>query len=159
MPLNALGGRGPCLATAQHVVEQQHGEVPLPQRLLCRIRYFTDGVILGSQSFVKFCRVTLWQAQAKARLQAPQSCHAVSVFMWHGGRFAEGISDPEKAGRVHFWVHCLTRLRISQEFPDKAKNSREHMGVPYGTQDPSYTVATRATAVTFFPDFQPDLQR
>jgi len=25
----------------------------LPQRLLCRIRYFTDGVILGSQSFVE----------------------------------------------------------------------------------------------------------
>ena len=36
------------LATAQRVVEQQDGEVPLPQRLLCRIRYFTDGVILGS---------------------------------------------------------------------------------------------------------------
>jgi len=40
------------LATAQHVVEHQDGELPLPQRLLCRIRYFTDGVILGSQSFV-----------------------------------------------------------------------------------------------------------
>jgi hypothetical protein len=25
----------------------------LPQRLLCRIRYFTDGVILGSQGFVE----------------------------------------------------------------------------------------------------------
>ena len=41
------------LATAQHVVEQQNGELPLPQRLLCRIKYFTDGVILGSQSFVE----------------------------------------------------------------------------------------------------------
>src|SRR6516164_3175183 len=41
------------LATAQRVVEQQNGEVPLPQRLLCRIRYFTDGLILGSQSFVE----------------------------------------------------------------------------------------------------------
>ena len=41
------------LATAQRVVEQQDGEVPLPQRLLCRIRYFTDGVILGSQGFVE----------------------------------------------------------------------------------------------------------
>jgi putative transposase len=41
------------LATAQRVVEQQNGEVPLPQRLLCRIRYFTDGVILGSQGFVE----------------------------------------------------------------------------------------------------------
>jgi hypothetical protein len=41
------------LATAQRVVEEQHGELPLPQRLLCRIRHFTDGVILGSQSFVE----------------------------------------------------------------------------------------------------------
>jgi len=35
------------------VVEQQNGELPLPQRLLCRIRYFTDAVILGNQSFVE----------------------------------------------------------------------------------------------------------
>src|SRR5260370_19488413 len=41
------------LATAQHVVEQQNGELPLQERLRCRIRYFTDGVILGSQSFVE----------------------------------------------------------------------------------------------------------
>jgi putative transposase len=41
------------LASAQRVVEQQNGELPLPQRLLCRIRYFTDGVILGSQGFVE----------------------------------------------------------------------------------------------------------
>jgi putative transposase len=41
------------LASAQRVVEQQNGEVPLAQRLLCRIRYFTDGVILGSQGFVE----------------------------------------------------------------------------------------------------------
>jgi putative transposase len=40
-------------ATAQRVVEQQDGELPLSQHLLCRIRYFTDGVILGSQSFVE----------------------------------------------------------------------------------------------------------
>ena len=41
------------LASAQLVVEEQNGELPLPQRLLCRIRYFTDGVILGSQGFVE----------------------------------------------------------------------------------------------------------
>jgi putative transposase len=40
-------------ATAQRVVHQQDGQLPLPQILLCRIRYFTDGVILGSQSFVQ----------------------------------------------------------------------------------------------------------
>ena len=41
------------LPTAQTVVDEQNGELSLPERLRCRIRYFTDGVILGSQSFVE----------------------------------------------------------------------------------------------------------
>jgi putative transposase len=41
------------LDSAQRVVEQQKGELALSQRLLCRIRYFSDGVILGSQCFVE----------------------------------------------------------------------------------------------------------
>ena len=41
------------LATAQAVVDQQNGELSLTERLRCRIRYFTDGLILGSQSFVE----------------------------------------------------------------------------------------------------------
>ncbi len=41
------------LAKAQSVVERQDGELSLPERLRCRIRFFTDGVILGSQSFVE----------------------------------------------------------------------------------------------------------
>jgi hypothetical protein len=40
------------LATVQTVVDEQNGELSLPERLRCRIRYFTDGVILGSQAFV-----------------------------------------------------------------------------------------------------------
>jgi REP element-mobilizing transposase RayT len=40
-------------ARAQQVVVQQKGELSLPERLRCRIRYFSDGVILGSQSFVE----------------------------------------------------------------------------------------------------------
>jgi REP-associated tyrosine transposase len=41
------------LASVQRVVEQLDGQLPLPQRFLCQIRYFTDGVILGSQRFVE----------------------------------------------------------------------------------------------------------
>ncbi len=41
------------LPSAQTVVDEQNGELSLPERLRCRIRYFTDGVILGSQSFVE----------------------------------------------------------------------------------------------------------
>ena len=41
------------LATAQTVVDQQNGQLSLPERLRCRTRCFTDGVILGSRSFVE----------------------------------------------------------------------------------------------------------
>jgi REP-associated tyrosine transposase len=41
------------LVSARRVVEEYNGEVPFSQRLLCRIKYFTDGVILGSQDFVE----------------------------------------------------------------------------------------------------------
>ena len=40
-------------AKAQKVVEAQKGELSLPERLRCRMRYLSDGVILGSQSFVQ----------------------------------------------------------------------------------------------------------
>ena len=35
---------------AGRFVDEQNGELSLPERLRCRIRFFTDGVILGSQS-------------------------------------------------------------------------------------------------------------
>jgi len=38
---------------AQKVLYQQQGELPLAELLRCRIRYFTDGGILGSQAFVR----------------------------------------------------------------------------------------------------------
>jgi len=41
------------LPTAQTVVDEQNGQLSLPERLRCRIRYFTDGVILGSEAFVE----------------------------------------------------------------------------------------------------------
>jgi putative transposase len=55
----ATGNNPPALdsATAQKVVEQEQGELSLQERLRCKIRYFSDGVILGSRSFVEFhCR-------------------------------------------------------------------------------------------------------
>jgi len=41
------------LDKAQEVVEQDNGELSPQQRLRCRIRYFSDGVILGSRAFVE----------------------------------------------------------------------------------------------------------
>jgi putative transposase len=38
---------------AATVVRQQQGEIPLAELLRCRIRYFTDGGILGSRTFVQ----------------------------------------------------------------------------------------------------------
>ncbi|MFP4351926.1 MAG: transposase [Puniceicoccaceae bacterium] len=38
------------------VVDQEMGEISLPRALLCRVRYFTDGKILGSRRFVEELR-------------------------------------------------------------------------------------------------------
>jgi len=40
-------------AKAQEVVDQEQGQLSLQERLRCKIRYFSDGVILGSHSFVE----------------------------------------------------------------------------------------------------------
>jgi putative transposase len=40
-------------AKAQEVVDQEQGELSLQERLRCKIRSFSDGVILGSHSFVE----------------------------------------------------------------------------------------------------------
>ena len=70
-------------ATAQRVVEEQDGEIPLPQRLLCRIRYFTDGVILGSQSFVESHFGRLKQKLGYKRHRAPTCLSALgSPSLW-----------------------------------------------------------------------------
>ena len=39
-------------ATAEKVLNEQKGELPISVVLRCRIRYFTDGAILGSSEFV-----------------------------------------------------------------------------------------------------------
>ena len=41
------------VAKAQEVVDRDKGELSLQERLRCRIRYFSDGVILGSRCFVE----------------------------------------------------------------------------------------------------------
>ena len=52
----------------QKVLQQQQGEIPLVELLRCRIRYFTDGGILGSRAFVQEqfarCRQILSSSQS-----------------------------------------------------------------------------------------------
>ena len=66
-------------ATAQHVVEDQNGELSLHERLGCRIRYFTDGVILGSQSFVESHFDRLKQMLGYRRPRGPRSLQALGL--------------------------------------------------------------------------------
>ena len=71
------------LATAQHVVEEQNGELSLHERLGCRIRYFTDGVILGSQCFVESHFERLKQMLGYRRPRGPRSLQALgSPSLW-----------------------------------------------------------------------------
>jgi putative transposase len=48
-------------ATAEKVLNEQQGELPLAVFLRCRVRYFTDGAVLGSAEFVRKYAAQ-WQA-------------------------------------------------------------------------------------------------
>jgi putative transposase len=65
------------LARAQEVVEQENGELSLQERLRCRIRYFSDGVILGSRSFVESHRQRLNQKIGYKRKSGPTALKAL----------------------------------------------------------------------------------
>jgi putative transposase len=77
--------KGPAfeLARAQQVVIQQQGELSLAERLRCRIRYFSDGVILGSQGFVEAHLHRLQQKLAYKRRRPPAPLRALgSSNLW-----------------------------------------------------------------------------
>jgi len=65
------------LAKAQEVVEQENGQLSLPERLRCRIRYFSDGVILGSRSFVESHCQRLRQKIGYKRKNGPTALKAL----------------------------------------------------------------------------------
>ena len=46
---------------AEKVLNEERGELPLAAVLRCRVRYFTDGAILGSSEFVRR-HAAGWQA-------------------------------------------------------------------------------------------------
>ena len=71
------------LARAQQVVIQQQGQLSLAERLRCRIRYFSDGVILGSQGFVEAHFHRLEQKLAYKRRRAATPLRALgSPNLW-----------------------------------------------------------------------------
>jgi putative transposase len=80
--------------TVQIVVEQQNGQLALTEHLRCQIRYFTDGVILGSQSFVESYLITL-----KEKLDYKRQRKATRV---------NGLGGSEV-----FWVFRKVRVRPS----------------------------------------------
>jgi putative transposase len=79
------------LAEAQAVVEQEKGELSLEQRLRCRIRYFSDGVILGSRAFVESHGQRLKQKLGYKRKSGPTAL--------------------EFLGPAALWVYRKLRLR------------------------------------------------
>ena len=71
--------------TAEKVLNEQQGELPLSVVLRCRVRYFTDGAVLGSSEFV-FKHAAAWQAARGRRY--PVRINPVKGAPW--GDFAVG---------------------------------------------------------------------
>lgn len=57
-------------AAAVRVLEKENGRLPMATLLRCRIRYFSEGAVLGSQAFVSE-HLRAWKYRSK-----PQSIHA-----------------------------------------------------------------------------------
>ena len=66
------------IAEAQQVVEEQKGELSLEERLRCRIRYFSEGVILGSCSLSNLYCQRLKQKLGYKRKTGPTPIKAFS---------------------------------------------------------------------------------
>jgi hypothetical protein len=64
---------------AEKVLNEQGGELPLATVLRCRVRYFTDGAILGSSEFVR-SYATDWRAE-RGRTR-PARPHAARGAAW-----------------------------------------------------------------------------
>lgn len=60
--------------TAAKVLNEQRGELPLAAVLRCRVRYFTDGAILGSAAFVR-SHAARWQTE-RGRKRPPKILNA-----------------------------------------------------------------------------------
>jgi hypothetical protein len=67
------------LAKAQKVVEQEKGELSLWERLRCKIRYFNDGVILGSHSFVETHCQRLKEKLGSKRKRGPTAINILGL--------------------------------------------------------------------------------
>lgn len=60
-------------ALATHVMEKEMGKLPLATMLRCRIRYFTEGAVIGSREFVASYR-HIWK-KASGRKRQPKPCY------------------------------------------------------------------------------------
>jgi putative transposase len=72
---------------ARRVVEEQKGVLPLEERLGCRLRFLTYGVVLGSQTFVEE-QLSRWRRR-RGGMAAPASASVTQVIRSVPGRAPE----------------------------------------------------------------------
>jgi putative transposase len=68
-------------AQAVKVLEEERGQFPKAAMLRCRVRYFTDGVILGTAEFVRGF-ADAWQQECGRK-------HAPKVNAMRGGKWGD----------------------------------------------------------------------
>jgi len=73
---------------AVRVLEKEKGRLPLPVVLRCRVRYFTEGMVLGSPEFVLEKSKTLESGGTRAR-----RAHAMRGADWGGLTVATGLKS------------------------------------------------------------------
>ena len=75
-------------ATADRVLNREKGELPRTAVLRCRVRYFTDGAILGSTEFVRD-HLTSWQERRGRKY--PPKAHPLEGSDWGDLAVIQGL--------------------------------------------------------------------
>ena len=82
------GGREADRAAMLEVLEKEDGVLPKGAALRCRIRYFTDGAILGSEAFV---RGFVKQVKSEKERKRPPKVHPMRGSDWGGLAVIRGL--------------------------------------------------------------------
>lgn len=86
----AVPGKGVCFERekALLVLEVEQGELSKSDMMRCRVRYFSDGAILGTKEFVASF-VDIWQRQRERKY--PPKVHALHGSDWGGLAVIQGL--------------------------------------------------------------------
>ena len=83
---------------ALRVLAKGGSDLPKATALRCRVRYFTDGAILGTKDYVRGF-TEMWQREKGRKYPPKANVLSRCRLGWCGGRYGGGANQPLNPGR------------------------------------------------------------